>query len=125
MELNKRTFSYFIVITFALLLYVHQQISIYQVSYAIQKKEGEAAKLSEDYKLAKFRAARYRSPHFLNQRMKELSMDLTTPTDQEIIHILRPKIVPQETKVSWPDPVQLLSWFHFIKEAQAKTSSKE
>ena len=125
MELSKRTFSLFILITFALLLYVHQQISIFQVSYSIQKKEHESAKLSEDYKLVKFRVARLRSPNALNQRMKQLSLDLTTPTEQEVIHVLKPKLVPQETKVSWPDPMQFLSWFHFVKEAQAKIASKD
>ena len=125
MELTKRTFSWFILVTFALLMYVHQQISIFQVSYSIQRKEREAAKLSEEYKMAKFRLDRLRSPHVLNQRMKEMSLDLTTPTEQEVIRILKPKIAPQETKVSWPDPVQFLSTFHFMKEAQAKTSSRE
>jgi len=27
--------------------------------------------------------------------------------------------------VTWSDPVQFLSWLHFIKEAQAKTAPKE
>lgn len=125
MDLSKRTFSLFILITFALLLYVHQQISIFQVSYDIQKKEQDVARLSEEYKMAKFRVDKLRSPHNLNQRMKQLSLELTTPTDQEIIHVLRPKIELQDNKVSWPDPIQFLSWFHFIKEAQAKTASKE
>ncbi len=125
MELSKRTFGFIIAITFALLFYVHQQISILRVSYAIQKREIEVAQLSEAYKLVKFRVARLYSPHVLSQRMKQLSLDLTTPTEQEIIRVLKPKIVPQESKVTWPDPVQFLSWLHFIKEAQAKTASKE
>ena len=125
MDLSKRTFSLFILITFALLLYVHQQISIFQVSYDIQKKEQDVARLSEEYKMAKFRVDRLKSPHILNQRMKQLSLELITPTDQEIIHVLRPKIELQDNKVSWHDPIQFLSWFHFIKEAQAKTASKE
>jgi hypothetical protein len=57
--------------------------------------------------------------------MKQLSLDLTTPTEQEIIRVLKPKIVPQENKMTWSDPVQFLSWLHFIKEAQAKTAPKE
>lgn len=125
MELSKRTFGFLILVTFALLLYVHQQISIFRVSYSIQKKEAEFAKLSEDYKLTKFKVARLRSPHVLNQRMKQLSLDLTTPTEQEIIRVLKPKLAPEETKMSWPDPIQFLSWFHFMKEAQAKVASKE
>ena len=125
MELTKRTFSWFIFVTFALLLYVHQQVSIFQVSYTIQKKEQDAARLNEEYKLAKFRVDRLRSPHILNQRMKQLSLELTTPTEQEIVHVLKPKIELQANKVSWTDPFQFMSWFHFIKEAQAKTSTKE
>ncbi len=125
MELSRRTFGWFILVTFALLLYVHQQISIFQVSYSIQKKERESAKLSEEYKMAKFRVARLSSPRVLNERMKALSLDLITPTEQEVIHVLKPKVTPPEPKVSWPDPGQFLSLFHFMKEAQAKTSSKE
>ncbi len=125
MELSKRTFGFIIAITFALLFYVHQQISIFRVSYTIQKKEIEVARLSEAYKLVKFRVARLYSPHVLSQRMKQLSLDLTTPTEQEIIRVLKPKMVPQENKVAWSDPVQFLSWLHFIKEAQAKTAPKE
>ena len=125
MELSKRTFGLIIAITLALLFYVHQQISIFRVSYTIQKKEIEVARLSEAYKLVKFRVARLYSPHVLSQRMKQLSLDLTTPTEQEIIRVLKPKMVPQENKVAWSDPVQFLSLLHFIKEAQAKTAPKE
>ncbi len=125
MELSKRTFGLIFAITLALLFYVHQQISIFRVSYTIQKKEMEVARLSEAYKLVKFKVARLYSPHVLSQRMKQLSLDLTTPTEQEIIRVLKPKIVPQENKVTWSDPVQFLSWLHFIKEAQAKTAPKE
>jgi len=125
MELSKRTFGLIIAITLALLFYVHQQISIFRVSYTIQKQETEVTRLSEAYKLVKFRVARLYSPHVLSQRMKQLSLDLTTPTEQEIIRVLKPKMVPQESKITWPDPVQFLSWLHFIKEAQAKTAPKE
>ena len=106
-----------------LLLYVHLQVSIYQVSYSIEKKEKEVAKLSETYKLAKFRVSRLRSPHVLNQRMKQMSLDLITPKDQEVIRVLRPKVVPQDQKVAHA-PMQFMSWLHIIKEAQAKVTKE-
>lgn len=124
MEITKRTFGYLILATFLLLLYVHEQTCIFQVSYAIQKKEREVAELNETYKLSKFRVARLRSPHVLNQRLKQLSLDLTTPTEQEIIRVLKPKIEQAKTsQITWPAPMNLLS--HFVKEAQAKTNPRE
>ena len=116
---NKRIFSLLTIVTLALLLYVHEQISLFRVSYSIQAKERQV------YKLAKFRVARLRSPQVLSQRMKQLSLNLTTPTEQEVIRILRPQMVSQEQTMKWPDPIHFLSWLHFIKEAQAKTLSKE
>ena len=121
---SKRTFSFLIAGTMLLLFYVHEQIAIFQVSYSIEKKEREVARLSEEYKIARFRIARLRSPDVLSKRMKETSLDLTTPKDQEVIKILKPKIVSEESKTTLPAPFQFQSWLHLIKEAQAKTSSK-
>ena len=124
MTSSKRTFSFLIVGTFLLLFYVHEQIAIFQVSYSIEKKEREVARLSEEYKTAKFHIARLRSPDVLNKRMKELSLDLTSPKDQEVIKIMKPRVVPEQTKTTLSTPFQFQSWIHLIKEAQAKTSSK-
>ena len=82
-------------------------------------------RLSENYKTAKFRVARLRSPHVLSQRMKALSLDLTLPKDQTVVRVLKIKAAPTETKAVLPLPFQLLSWLHFVKEAQAKTSSSK
>lgn len=122
---NKRIFSLLMIVTVALLLYVHEQISLFRVSYSIQAKERQVAELGESYKLAKFRVARLRSPEVLSQRMKQLSLNLTTPTEQEIIRILKPQLVSQEQTMKWPDPIHFLSWFHFIQDAQAKTPPQE
>lgn len=125
MEISKKTFGYLITVTFLLLLYVHEQTSILHVSYSIQKKEREVAQLSETYKLAKFRVARLRSPQALNHRLKELSFDLTTPTEQEIIRILKPKIESLSSEKTAGSSSHFFPWLNLIKEAQAKTSSKE
>ncbi len=125
-ELSKRTFSALILGTLALLFYVHQQVSVLQLSYDIEKKERQIARLSEDYKRAKFALVRLRSPHALSERLKESSLELIMPTDQEIIRVLKIEPVIQKTETSWPAVFQFGSLLHFVKEAQAKTfSSKE
>lgn len=121
---SKRTFSFLIIGTLLLLSYVHEQILIFQVSYSIEKKEREVARLSEEYKNAKFRVARLRSPDALSKRMKKTSLELTTPRDQEVVRIIKPRAIPTETKTTAPAPFHIQSWIHLIKEAQAKTSSK-
>ena len=121
MELSRRLFCNLILGTLLLLLYVHEHVVVLQASYSIEKKERELARLSEDYKVAKFRVLRLRSPHVLNQRMKELSLNLILPTDQQLIKILKLKSAPVEEAVSWRAPIQFMSWLHFVKEAQAKT----
>ena len=124
-ELSKKTFSTLIVGTLALLLYVHQQVSVFQVSYDIEKKERQIARLSEDYKRAKFGLDQLRSPHALNERLKQSSLELITPTDQEVIRILKMQPIIEKTESGWRG-TQFGSLLHFVKEAQAKTfSSKE
>ena len=125
MELSKRTFTILITATLLLLFYVHEQVTIFQVSYSIERKEREIARLSEDYKTAKFYLTRLRSPHVLSQRIKELSLNLAVPKDRQVIRVLKPKAVPVQIQVeeSWPPaPFRFLSLLHFVKEAQAKTS---
>lgn len=121
----KRTFSFLVLGTILLLFYVHEQIAIFQVSYSIEKKERQVARLAEEYKTAKFRVACLRSPDVLSKRMKELSLDLTTPRDREVIKIAKPQLISEQaTKATLPAPFRFQSWLHLIKEAQAKTSSK-
>lgn len=114
-----------VLITLALLIYVHQQTLVFQTSYSIEKKERQVARLSEDYKNAKFSVARLRSPHALNERMKKLSLDLIAPKDHQIIRLVKPKEVPAPTKMGWSAPVQFMSWLHFVREAHAKTTHRE
>ena len=54
--------------------------------------------------------------------MKELSVELTMPTDREVITVLKPKVTLVVPKASSVSPLQWLTPLHFIKEAQAKTS---
>ena len=123
MATPKRTFGLIGFVSLLLLLYVHTQVAILQLSYAIQNKERQVAQLSEEYKLARFQLARLRSPQALSQRLKKMASVLVQPKDQEVIKVLRPKtVVPLQREGIGPAPLQFLTLIRIVKEAQAKSS---
>ena len=116
-------FSVLFSTTLLLLLYVHIQTEIFRASYAIEKKEHQIAELSESYKILRFHVTQLRSPHYLNEQMKEKSMELVSPKTAEIIKIpMSKEMVVPVAPHSTLKP-QVLSWLGFLKEAQAKPSS--
>lgn len=104
-------------------MYVHEHISIYRTSYAIESKEREVARLHEEYKLAKYALSRLRSPDMLSQRLQETSLDLTIPQEHEVIKLLRAKMLSSRVENSGPVRFAFLPLLQFSKEAQAKTSN--
>lgn len=124
MMLSKRAIKYLLLSTGLVLLYVHQQTAILQLSYSIEKKERKLAELSEHYKLARYQIARLRSPNFLNQQLKAHSFDLTHPKVIEVIKVPIPKVESAPSQAHWPLKSSLIFWMGTVKEAQAKTSSK-
>ena len=124
MALNNRTFLILIVVTIMLLVYVHEHVSIFQVSYLIEKKERELAQLSEDYKKAKFDLTRLRSPNVLKQKLEHSKLDLTTPRAAEIVRVLKPRELDQMVKPDFTIRGQFLSWMSFMRDAHAKMSKE-
>ena len=134
MNLSNRTFTFLIAGTLLVLAYVHEQVSILQISYSIEKKERAAARLSEDYKVAKFQIARLHSPGYLNQALKSRSLNLSAPKAVQIIKVVKPKELLSSTttaqRVGLPplnqpttSKASFISWVGgFMREAQAKTS---
>ena len=108
--------------TALVLLYVHQETAVLRVSYSIEKKERELARLSEEYKTIHYQVARLRSPSFLNRQMKEHALNLTTPKVIEMVKVPMQKISVSPAQVNAPVKSSFFSWFGSIKEAQAKTS---
>jgi hypothetical protein len=119
---NKRVLKYFVISTTLLLLYVHEQTSILRLSYSIEKKERELARLSEEYKVTRYQLARLHSPGFLSRQLKERSLNLTTPKVIEVIKVQMPKTSTSPVRANVPQQSTLLSWIGSLKEAQAKTS---
>jgi len=123
MKSSSWTFIVLILTTLLLVAYVHEHISIYRTSYAIESKERERARLNEEYKLAKYAVSRLRSPDLLSQRLQETSLNLTIPQEHEVIKLLRAKTLSPRIEHAGPVRVAFLPLLQFIKEAQAKTSN--
>lgn len=123
MNLSKRTFTFLIAGTLLVLAYVHEQVSILQISYSIEKKEREVARLSEDYKLAKFQMSRLHSPAFLTRELKSRSLNLAAPKAGQVVKVVKLKEILPPLNQPTTVKTSITSWFGgFMKEAQAKTS---
>ncbi len=119
---TRKIFLGLFLVTFALLLYVHTQVSIFQVSYAIQRKEKELAALSDEFKMRRFEVSKLHSLNYLDRRKREMNLKLAIPKEIKMILVPAPKEMPL---VLEPPPLVrkgLFSFVNFIKEAQAKTS---
>ena len=121
---SKQAFKVLVIGTLLTLGYVHEQVSILRVSYTLEKKEREAARLSEEYKLAKFQLARLHSPGFLSRELKAKSLDLAAPKAVQVVRMLKPKMVAAALDQAPPAKPNAFSWMSFSREAQAKLSNK-
>jgi len=114
---------FMVLVTGLLLAYVHEHVSIYQISYQIEAKERKLARLSEEYKTAKFAVARLRSPSTLSERMKENALELAIPTEHHVIKILKSKSLSSKIDSGINSRGSFFSWIPFMKEAQAEPSN--
>ena len=114
------------VLTLLLLLYVHEQIALVRVSYLIDAKSIQLNKMSEEYRQIKFEVDQLKAPRLLEEKMKNLSMQLTLPQEIHIIKTPAPKLTTPERQIS---PVASLSGNmfnflgHWVDVAQAKTDN--
>ncbi len=122
----KKLFAGLLLLTLALLLHVHMQVSIFKVSYAIQKNNKLFAELSDEFRLQRYELSKLYSPSYLDKRKKEMNLKLTVPREIKVVMVPEFKIA--DTAVIEAPPIirqGLFSFANFIKEAQAKTSSRE
>ena len=69
------------------IFYVQAQISLFQVSYSIAAKSHQLAEKSEEYRHLKFQVDQLKAPRLLEQKIKELHLDLTLPKQVRVIQI--------------------------------------
>ncbi len=116
------------ILTFLLLLYVHEQIALVRVSYLIDSKSIQVNQLSEEYRQIKFEVDQLKAPQLLQEKMKNLSMQLTLPQEIHIIKTPPLKIPAQDSRTTAAPPSLSGNMFHFLGHwvdvAQAKTDNE-
>ena len=114
------------ILTLLLLFCVHEQIALVRVSYLIDSKSIQLNHLSEEYRQIKFEVDQLKAPRLLQEKMKNLSMQLALPQEIHVIKTPALKITSQDRQV--PPAASLPgNMFHFLGHwvdvAQAKTDN--
>ena len=113
----------FVILTSALLLYVHEQIEVLRVSYRIQKKSSELSQMSEEFRRLSFEVAQFRSPQSLEKKLEKSSLPLTLPREIQVLKIPDKTIQPKVNPIQFRAPSHNLLDFlgQWIQVAQART----
>ena len=108
-----------------LLLYVHEQIALFRVSYEINASSETLARKAEDYRHLKFDVEQLKAPRLLEEKMKQMELDLTLPKEVRVVRV--PSVPMVETPMVKNISLQPLSdglldfLGRWVKVAQAKT----
>ncbi len=74
-------------VSFLMLLYVHGETSLFSISYGIDAKSKQLAKVSEEYRRLRFEVEQLKAPLVLENKMKEMSLELMLPSDVRVIRV--------------------------------------
>ncbi|MBI3313144.1 MAG: hypothetical protein HYZ83_02780 [Candidatus Omnitrophica bacterium] len=114
-------------VTLLVLLYVHIQVSLFQVSYSMNTQSHQLADKSEAYRLLKFEVDQLRAPRLLEQKMKDMQIELALPKEVQVVKIpaapaFNPESLPNVSLKPLSDG--LLDFLgRWVKIAQAKTDA--
>lgn len=109
-----------------LLIYVHEQFLLFQVSYHLNQKNSLQVKKSEDFRRLKFEVDQMKAPRLLEEQMAQLKLDLTLPKEVHVFKVPPKQIVSIPLKEMNVQPISghlthlLGQW---IDIAQAKTDT--
>jgi hypothetical protein len=117
------------IITVLLLFYVHEQVSLFAVSYRIQKNSALLTERGEEYRRLKFEVDQLKAPRLLEEKMRMLNLDLTLPKQVLVVRI--PSTPPAESNAPVISDISLQPFSEglldflgrWVKVAQAKTDS--
>lgn len=112
-----------VIVTAALLLYVHERVEMLRVSYRIYEKSSALSKRAEEYRRLKFEVTQLRSPQALEKRLEETSLSLTLPKEIKVLRVPQPLLQPAIETLPLPRPSG--NFFDFVGQwiqvAQART----
>ena len=109
------------------LMYVHEQIALFRISYAIDASRDARAQKAEAYRRLEFEVEQLKAPRLLEQRMKDFGLDLTLPKEIRVVRV--PQAALPERLASPQVAVQPFSagltrfLGRWVDVAQAKTDS--
>ena len=70
-----------------MLVYVHEQMALFHISYELDAKSEKLSRLSEEYRKLKFEVDQLRAPRLLEGKLKELSLDLSLPKEVRVVKV--------------------------------------
>ena len=111
---------------FFFLIYVHEQISLLHVSYLIEARNEKLTHLSEESRQLRFEVEQLKAPRLLEEKMKQMSLELTLPREIRVIRIPATGIAPDSLQKISTRPMagRLADFFgRFVDIAQAKTDN--
>ena len=113
--------------TSCVVLYVHGQVAIFQVSYSLDAHARLLKERSEEFRRIKFEVDQLKAPRLLEEKMNQMNLELTLPRQVKVVRIpelpsvreaaLR-RVAPQSFSQS---PFDFLG--RWVKVAQAKMES--
>ncbi len=113
----------FSVVTAVLLVYVHERVEMFRISYKIYDRSAQLSKKAEDYRLLKFEVTQLRSPQSLEKRLHAMSLPFTLPKEIKVLRV--PSAPVLQAREPLPVHVPTQSLFHFLGQwvqvAQART----
>lgn len=116
-------------ITGLFLMYVQEQISLFRISFVLDHQNEILARKAEEYRGLKYKVDQMKAPRLLEQKMKDLQLDLTLPKEIRVLR-LAPKLEPVAKPPApaslslQPFSASLMSFFgRWVEVAQAKTDS--
>ena len=112
-----------------LLLYVHEQVSLFRISYLMDSQSNSFAHKSEQYRQLKFEVDQLKAPRLLEERLKEESLDLTLPKEIRVVKVpetspLAPALVSSVPSLPLNGNAFLNVLGQWMGVAQAKTDSE-
>lgn len=114
-------------VSFLMLVYVHEQISLFHISYELDAKQNKLMHLSEEYRKVKFEVDQLRAPRLLETKLKQLSFNLALPQEVRVVRVPVPEKILLPVEKLQTDPSQD-HFFNFLGRwvdvAQAKEDAK-
>ena len=109
-----------------LLLYVHEQIALLHVSYTLEDKSEKLVRLSEEYRNVKFELDQLKAPRLLEEKIKEMQLNLTLPNEVRVLKTAAPPLKEDSIKSVSANPMsdRVLHFLGcWVAVAQAKTDN--